>query len=200
MKKGTMLKAGSAIFGPVVLLAMLTACATSHREDVRQGETQMESQAQATTFTLSSDREVAISRTFDVPREQLWAAWTSCDHLRKWLLGPPGWTMPVCEVDLREGGTQRFVWRGPEGEEMQIRGTYREVSPPARVVVVESWGGDWPETVNTLAFSERGSRTTLLLTIRYPSNEAREAALQTGMKDGMSHTFDRLAEYLKTMR
>jgi uncharacterized protein YndB with AHSA1/START domain len=76
---------------------------------------------------------------------------------------------------------------------------YREVTPPERLVSTESWGGPWPETVNTLTLVENDGKTTATLTILYPSKEAREAALKTGMKDGMALSFDRLAEYLRTM-
>jgi uncharacterized protein YndB with AHSA1/START domain len=115
------------------------------------------------------------------------------------MLGPPGWTMPICEVDLRPGGASRFVWRRSDGSEMEIRGTYREIVPPERLVQTESWGGDWPESVDTLVLTEEDGMTTLTMTILYPSKEARDAALQTGMKDGMSQGYDLLEEYLRTM-
>jgi uncharacterized protein YndB with AHSA1/START domain len=115
------------------------------------------------------------------------------------MTGPPGWTMPVCESDLRQGGSWRFVWRNAEGTEMAMSGVYREVVPPERLVSTESWGGDWPETLNTLLLVEEDGRTTMTLTVLYPTQEARDAALGTGMKDGMSQSFDRLAELLRTM-
>ena len=77
------------------------------------------------------------------------------------MLGPPGWTMPVCEVDLRPGGAWHFVWRSRDGAEMDMRGVYREVSPPERLVATEQWGGDWPETLNTMVFSEEDGMTTI---------------------------------------
>jgi uncharacterized protein YndB with AHSA1/START domain len=152
-----------------------------------------------TTFTTPSDREVAMSRVFDAPRSLVWEAWTSPEHMPHWLLGPEGWTMPVCEIDLRPGGEFRFGWRKGDGEEMEIRGAYREVAPPERLVSTESWGGDWPETINTLVLSEEDGKTTMTQTVLYPSREARDAALETGMKDGASVSFERLAEYLRTI-
>jgi len=152
-----------------------------------------------TTFTTPSDREVAMSRVFDAPRSLVWEAWTSPEHMPHWLLGPEGWTMPVCEIDLRPGGEFRFSWRKGDGEEMEIRGAYQEVAPPERLVSTESWGGDWPETINTLTLSEEGGKTTMTQTVLYPSKEARDAALETGMKDGASVSFERLAEYLRTI-
>lgn len=160
----------------------------------------MERQAEATTFTMPADNEIVARHTFNAPRQRVWDAWTSCDHLPKWLLGPPGWSMSICEIDLRPGGTQRLVWRGEDGAEMEIRGIFREVNPPERLILRESWGGDWPETTNTLTLTEEDGRTTMTMNIRYPSQEARDAALQTGMKDGMAQSFDRAAEYLAMQR
>jgi uncharacterized protein YndB with AHSA1/START domain len=82
---------------------------------------------------------------------------------------------------------------------MGMHGVYREIAPPERLVHTESWGGDWPETLCTLILSEEDGKTTMTLTILYPSKEARDAALKTGMKDGVSVSFDRLAEHLRTM-
>jgi uncharacterized protein YndB with AHSA1/START domain len=153
----------------------------------------------ATSFTTPSDREVAVTRVFNAPRRLVFDAWTNPGHLPHWMLGPEGWTMPVCEVDLRPGGGWHFVWRKSDGSEMEMRGVYKEVAPPERLVSTESWGGDWPETLNTLVLSEENGKTTSTLTIRYPSKAARDAALKTGMKDGMNESFDRLAEHLSTM-
>jgi uncharacterized protein YndB with AHSA1/START domain len=152
-----------------------------------------------TTFSTPSDREFAMTRVFDAPRRLVWAAWTSPEHLPHWMLGPPGWTMPVCEVDLRPGGAWRYVWRQADGTEMTMSGVYREVTPYERLVSTESWGGDWPETINTLTLSEEGGKTTITSTVLYPSKEARDAATQTGMKEGVNASFDRLAEYVKTL-
>ena len=82
---------------------------------------------------------------------------------------------------------------------MAMRGTYKEVAPPERVVTTESWGEPWPETINTVSLTEKNGKTTLTMTVLYPSKEARDAALKTGMKDGMTQSFDRLAEYLQAM-
>jgi uncharacterized protein YndB with AHSA1/START domain len=153
----------------------------------------------ATTFTTPSDREVAATRVFDAPRRLVFDAHTKPEHIRNWMLGPDGWTMPICEIDLRPGGAWHFVWRRADGSEMAMRGQYKEVVPPEKVVSTESWGGDWPETINTVTLSEKDGKTTLTMTILYPSKEARDAALNTGMQDGMTQSYDRLAEYLHTM-
>ncbi|MDR3621988.1 MAG: SRPBCC family protein [Paludisphaera borealis] len=153
----------------------------------------------STTFTTPSDREIVMTRVFDAPRRLVFEAWTNPEHLPRWMLGPGGWTMPVCEIDLRPGGMWRFVWRGVDGAEMEMSGVYKEVTPPDRLVSTESWGGDWPETLKTLTLSEEDGKTTVTSTVLYPSKEARDAALQTGMKEGVNGSFDRLAEYVQTL-
>jgi uncharacterized protein YndB with AHSA1/START domain len=152
----------------------------------------------ATTFTTPSDREVVMTREVEAPRELVFDAWTKPEHVQQWMLGPSGWTMPVCEIDLRPGGEWHFVWARADGTEMDMRGEYREVTPPVRLVSTESWGGDWPETINTVTLSEEDGKTTITQTVLYPSQEARDAALETGMKDGVSESFDRLAEHVRT--
>jgi uncharacterized protein YndB with AHSA1/START domain len=152
-----------------------------------------------TTLTTVSERELEITRAFDAPRELVWEAWTNAEHVPNWLLGPEGWTMPVCEIDLRPGGAWHFVWRKNDGTEMEMRGEYREVAPPERLVNTESWGGDWPETVNTVAFTEEDGRTTVTITVLYPSQEARKAATATGMESGMNRSFDLLDGYLASI-
>ena len=154
------------------------------------------SRAGETTFTTPSDREVTLTHVVDAPRALVFEAHTSVEHVPNWMLGPSGWTMPVCEIDLRPGGAWRFVWRREDGSEMEIRGEYREIEPPARLVSTESWGGDWPESVNTITFAEEDGRTTITSTVLYPSEEVRDRALGTGMKDGWAAGYDSLDRYL----
>lgn len=153
-----------------------------------------------TTYDTPSDREVRAIRVVDAPRDVVFEAWTKPEHLRKWLLGPEGWTMPICEVDLRAGGAWRLGWRKTDGAEMIMNGVYKEVDPPSRVVTTEKWGPEWPETINTTVFTESGGKTTITLTILYPSKEARDAALGTGMKDGMDQSFARFDVVVKGIR
>ena len=153
-----------------------------------------------TTYSTPSDRELVTTRAFDAPRDLVWEAWTSPEHLPQWLLGPEGWTMPVCESELSVGGAWHFVWRNEaDGSEMGMTGEYREITPPERLVSTQSWGGDWPETVNTLVFTEEDGLTVMTQTILYPSQEARDAAIATGMQRGMDAGFDRLDAYLQTL-
>jgi uncharacterized protein YndB with AHSA1/START domain len=157
-------------------------------------------QAGVTTFTTPSDLELVMTRVFDAPRRLIFDAFTNCTHLPHWLLGPEGWTMPGCEIDLRPGGAWRFMWRKGDGTEMTMHGMYREVVPPDRLVTTESWGGDWPDTVNTLTLAERDGKTTMTQQVLYPSKAARDAALESGMKGGVTASFDRLGAYLADAR
>jgi len=122
------------------------------------------------------------------------------EFLRRWLLGPPGWTMTVCENDLRVGGAFRHAWRGPDGVEMAMRGVYREVVRPERIVRTETFDfGCAPqagEQLGTLVLTERGGLTTLTLTVLYPSKEARDGAVASGMERGLAAGYDRLDEIL----
>lgn len=156
----------------------------------------LDTEQHGTSFTTPSDRELVVTRVIDAPRQRVWDAWTRSEHLPHWMLGPAGWTMPVCKVDLRPGGAWHHVWRRTDGTEMEMRGEYRAVAAPERLVSTESWGGEWPDTLNTLILTEENGRTTMVQTILYPSKEARDAVLQTGMKQGVSLSFDRLADYL----
>jgi uncharacterized protein YndB with AHSA1/START domain len=152
-----------------------------------------------TTYTTPSDEEVMVTRVVSAPRRVVFEAFTNARHVPNWLIGPEGWTMPVCEIDLRPGGTWRYVYRKNDGSEMTMQGSYREVAPPERLVSTESWGPEWPETVNTMVLTETGGLTTITITVRYPSKEARDAALKTGMKSGMDQSFARLDGLLETL-
>jgi uncharacterized protein YndB with AHSA1/START domain len=163
-------------------------------------DTTAETRTRKTEFTTPTDREVVARRTFDAPRQLVWDAHTRPEHVRRWLLGPDGWSMPVCEIDLRPGGAWRYVWRndaaGPESE-FFMHGTYREIVPTERIVHTEFFG-DMPEpAVITSTFEEEGGRTTLTVTVLYPSREARDAALATGMTRGWAQSYDRLDGYFE---
>ena len=159
-----------------------------------------QSTAKTTVFDTPSDREVSMTRVFDAPRRLVWEAYTKPEHIRQWLLGPEGWTMPVCEMDLRPGGAWHFVWRKDDGAEMGMTGVYREIVPHERLVNTERWGPEWPETINTVVFTEEKGKTRVTLTVLYPSKEARDAAMRTGMKEGANRSFDRLDAVLRGMR
>jgi uncharacterized protein YndB with AHSA1/START domain len=139
-----------------------------------------------------SDEEISISRDFAAPRELVFDAHTKPEHVSQWLLGPEGWSMPVCEIELRPGGPWHFVWQHVDGERMEMSGVYREVVPPERIVNTEQWGEQWPETLHTVSFSEHDGTTTVTQVVRYPSKDDRDAALATGMMGGVERSFELL--------
>jgi uncharacterized protein YndB with AHSA1/START domain len=152
--------------------------------------------------TMPSDREIAMTRMFDAPRTLVFDAHTKPELVKRWLLGPPGWTMPVCEIDLRVGGKYRWVWRSDnDGSTMGIGGVYRQIVAPERIVTTERFDESWypGEGLNTLVLIETGGRTTLTQTMRYESKEARDAVLKSGMEQGVEASYDRLAELLASM-
>jgi uncharacterized protein YndB with AHSA1/START domain len=155
---------------------------------------------EALQVTTPTDREVVLTRVFDAPRSLVFDAMARPELLKRWLLGPPGWSMVECENDLKVGGAFLHVWRRTDGTEMAMRGVYLEVVPPERIVRTESFtfGCDAQagEQVGTLVLTERDGKTTLTLTVLYPSKEARDATLASGMEHGVAASYDRLADIL----
>ena len=154
------------------------------------------------TVTLPNDRDVVVVRAFNAPRALVFDAWTSPKLLQRWMLGPPGWTMPVCEMDVRPGGKFKWRWRSEEnGSEFGFSGEFREVVRPSRIVHVERYepgdvGGEMGEALVTSELTEKNGVTTQTMTIRYESKAVRDAALKTGMTDGMEMSFQKLDELL----
>jgi uncharacterized protein YndB with AHSA1/START domain/DNA-binding transcriptional ArsR family regulator len=156
------------------------------------------SQAGKTSYTTPSAEEIVITRVVDAPRSLVFRVFTEPEHIRNWLVGPPGWTMPVCEVDLRVGGGYRYERRQADGAELTITAEYHEISPPERLVTTETWAG-WPATENIVEFTESGGRTTITTTVRYTSEEHRDNALRSGMIEGMESGYVVLDGYLGTL-
>jgi uncharacterized protein YndB with AHSA1/START domain len=148
-------------------------------------------------ITALGDREILMTRDFEAPRALVFEAWTRPELLERWLLGPPGWTMPVCEVDLRVGGAYRYLWR-KGGTEMGVSGVYREIVVPERIVCTETFDEAWyaGEALCTVELVERGDRTTLRQTVRYESREARDGVLKSPMESGVAASYERLDEVL----
>jgi uncharacterized protein YndB with AHSA1/START domain len=145
--------------------------------------------------TTPTEREIVLTRVFDAPRELVFDAFTKPELLKRWF-GPRGWSLVVCEVDLRVGGSFRFVMRGPDGKDMGMRGVYREIAAPERSVHMESFD-DYPgESQVTTVLNEQGGKTTLTATILYPSKEIRDMVLKSGMEHGAAESYDKLAEAL----
>ncbi len=152
----------------------------------------------ALKVSAQSDRDIVMTRVFDAPRSLVFDAYTKPELLKRWLGVFGGYSMPVCEVDLRVGGMYRFVWRGPDGAEMGVRGLYREVVRPERLVHTEKFDEAWypGESLITTVLVEQGGKTTLTVTMRYESREARDAVLKSPMEGGVAQSYDKLAELL----
>ena len=150
------------------------------------------------TVTMPNDTDVVVVRTFNAPRSLVFDAWTKPELVQRWLLGPPGWSMPVCEMDVRPGGKYRWRWRSDEsGKEFGFVGEFREVAPPSRIVHVERFdpgavGGEMGEALVTSELTEENGVTTHKMTIHYESKAVRDAAVKTGMTDGMEMGYQRL--------
>jgi uncharacterized protein YndB with AHSA1/START domain len=151
--------------------------------------------------TTPSEREIVMTRLFNAPREIVYDCYTKPELLKRWMHGPDGWSLVVCENDLRVGGAFRWVWRGPNGQEMGMGGVHREIVRPLRIVRTELFDEDWTggEVLGTLALSEQGGRTTVTTTMLYASMQARDGALKSGMADGMGAGFDRLDMLLASL-
>ena len=150
--------------------------------------------------TTPSDREIAMTRVFNAPARLVFDAWTKPELIKRWLGVRAGWTMEVCEVDLKVGGAYRFVWRGPDMT-MGMRGLYREVVRPERLVSTEVFDDPWyeGEAVDTMVLVERDGKTTVTTTVRYASREVRDAVIKSGMATGVAEGYDKLAELLASI-
>src|SRR5262245_41601056 len=155
--------------------------------------------------TLPSDREVRVMRSFKAPRALGYRAFTEPQLVQRWLLGPPGWSMPVCEMDVRVGGKYRWRWRSDQdGSEFGFAGTFREVQPASRLVHTEAYdpgtvGDQYPgsEAIVTVTFIEEAGVTTVTSLIDFGSKQARDGAMATGMTDGMEQSYQLLDELLR---
>jgi uncharacterized protein YndB with AHSA1/START domain len=148
--------------------------------------------------TTLGEREIVMTRAFDAPRRLVFDALTKPELVRRWLLGPAGWSMPVCEIDLQVGGAYRYVWRHADGKEMGMGGVYREIVPRERIVCTELFDEAWypGEALLAMNLVEKDGRTVMTTTILYVSQEARDGVLKSGMESGVAVSYDRLAELL----
>jgi len=153
------------------------------------------------TIDTPSDREIVMTRVFDAPRELVFDAFTKPELVSRWLTGPDGWTMPVCEIDLRPGGRYRYVWRNAKGKEMSASGVFREIAPPERIVATERFDDPWyeGEALDTTTFVESEGKTKVSLAVQYDSQETRDMVLKTGMETGVAASYDRLAAILASL-
>lgn len=153
--------------------------------------------------SLPNDSQVKVTRQFKASRELVYRAYTTPELVQRWMQGYPGWSMPVCEMDVRVGGKYRWRWRSDEdGKEFGFHGTYREIESPARIVHEEFFdpgdvGGEMGEgSLITLIFDERDGITTVTTLMDFKTRQARDAAMATGMTDGMEASYQLLDKLL----
>lgn len=147
-----------------------------------------------------SEREIVMTREFDAPRDLVFQAHTSCEHLSRWW-GPRKYEIVGCEIDFQPRGKWRIVHRGPDGEEFAFRGEYREIVPPERIVwTFEFEGFPGNVSVETMTLDEHDGKTTFTATSVYDTAAQRDAMLQSGMEEGATETMERLDEYLELLK
>jgi len=149
--------------------------------------------------TAPGDREIVMTRIFNAPRALVFDAFTKPELIVRWLLGPDGWVMTVCEVDLQPGGMFHYVWRNDsEDKEFGLTGEYREVAAPARIIHAERFDQSWypGDAIVTTTFAESDGTTTVTLLSSFSSREIRDGALESGMEKGVAASFDRLERIL----
>jgi uncharacterized protein YndB with AHSA1/START domain len=157
--------------------------------------------------SLPSDTEVLVQRSFDAPAPLVWRAYMEPELLRRWCTGMPGWSMPICEMDMRVGGKYRWRWRSDDNsQEFGFFGDVLEVVPHAKIVHTQafdpgdlgvSMGGE--PSIITVTFQETNGVTHVTTTIKYASQADRDAAFSTGMTDGMEMSYQNLDEVLASI-
>jgi len=149
------------------------------------------------TVTLPADEQIVITRGFDAPRHLVYQAWTTPELVRRWWSGKRG-EVTICEIDLRVGGTWRYVMVADEGFEVGFHGEYREIVPNERIVSTEAFEGipepDANATLNTATFAQTGGRTLLTVLVECPSKVVRDAIIDSGMEGGMQEAMDKLEQ------
>jgi uncharacterized protein YndB with AHSA1/START domain len=148
--------------------------------------------ARALKLSTPNDLDIVMERVFDAPRQMVFDAYTKPELLKRWLLGPPGWEMVVCQVDNRVGGDFRYEWRFTDGKQFGIGGVCREFDPPRRIVRTECMDGCPGESLVTLELLEQDGKTTVITTARFDSQKSRDSALKSGMERGVNASYDRL--------
>jgi uncharacterized protein YndB with AHSA1/START domain len=151
--------------------------------------------------TTPSDREVALTRSFDAPRDLVFEAYTKPALLKRWF-GPKGWTLVVCEIDLRVGGRWRYEMQKVDGSQMGFGGVYQEIVRPERIVSSEEFDDPWYKgaATSTVTLVEQAGKTTFTLSIVYESKEVRDAVLKSGMETGVAASYERLDKELASLQ
>ena len=148
--------------------------------------------------TTPSDTEIVMTRVFDAPRELVFEAHTSCEHMSHWWVGRK-YEFVSCDIDFRPGGTWRIVHRSTDGEDITFSGEYLEIQPPERITwtfaLTDNPGG--PETY---ILEEHDGKTTITSRAQFPSKEMRDWVIASGMEEGAAETYDQLDEYLEVLK
>lgn len=155
-----------------------------------------------TQVTLASDNEILITRTFAAPRKLVWEMWTKCEHLQHWW-GPEGWSLPVCQMDFRPGGSWFYCMEGPDDMKSCGKTTYQEINAPESMVYKDEFtDGDgnplegMPVAHTSLNMTQTNNQTTVSSIVRYPTQADRDAVIEMGIEAGVDQTFNRLEAYL----
>lgn len=157
-----------------------------------------------------SDRELVVSRTFAAPRELVWQAWTQCEHLREWW-APAGWSVPVCKMDFRVGGTWHYCMKGPmpDGSVLESWGltVYQEIVAPERIVALDQFADaegnvspEMPKMLNTITFTAADGQTQVTSHSEFAAAEDLETIIQMGMEEGMAQSWDQLDDHLAQLQ
>lgn len=152
------------------------------------------------TVEARGDSQIVMTRVFNAPDRLVFDAFTKPDLVKRWLTGPPGWEMTVCTIDLRVGGSYRWVWR-KNGTDMGMGGTYKEIKKPVRLANTEKFDESWydGEAVGELDLVEKDGRTTVIQTLTYVSKAARDQVLKSGMESGVEYSYQNLEKLLETL-
>ncbi len=148
--------------------------------------------------TTTPGQDIVMTRVFDAPRDLVFEAHSSCEHMANWW-GPRGHAIASCEIDFRPGGAWRIVHRDPDGHETTFFGEYLEIVRPERIV----WTFNFDDTIGgpeAYVFEEHDGKTTVTSSATFPSAEVRDAVLESGMETGAAETYDRLDEYLEVLK
>jgi uncharacterized protein YndB with AHSA1/START domain len=151
-------------------------------------------------LTANGDREIVMTRDFNAPRRLVFDAWTKPELVRRWLAGPSGWTMTVCEIDLKVGGSYRYEWTHESGNQMGMGGVYREIMVPELLVATEKFDQSWYPggAITRTTLAEKSGITTVETTVTYDSKETRDGVLQSPMETGVAASYDRLETLFDT--
>ncbi len=154
--------------------------------------------SRALKLSTAGDCEIVLARAFRAPSARLFEALTTPALVRRWLLGPPGWAMTVCDIELRIGGAYRYEWRHANGATLGAHGVFREIEPPWRLSQTENFDAAWypGQALVTTTLEERGETTLFAALLAYDSREARDIVLGSAMESGVAASYDRLEALL----